>query len=262
MLMQQIPLFTMPGSGQYYTTKKTNVILVRCTRGQEHSVSENCSFQFLEDSWWEQRKFCTDVAADTLSVANHPLWTDYLKDELSAINTPVVAPDPATDGFTSFSPTARSPIKVGDVSLAFDPATGALSQLDVGGTSWASAANTLLAVEYQTYNISQFEAFQRAYSNLTTPPGYFPHDFGKPNDTEAVAYVQTATARSFWMKKGGDASSSSSASSASSASAASSASFLIELSFNDTSLSQEYGADAMTKSNLLTLTTTHDQIER
>ena len=71
------------------------------------------------------------MAADTLSVANHPLWTDYLKDELSAINTPVVAPDPATDGFTSFSPTARAPIKVGDVSLAFDPATGALSQLDV-----------------------------------------------------------------------------------------------------------------------------------
>ena len=194
----------------------------------EHSVSENCSFQFLEDTWWEQRKFCTDVAANTLSATDHPLWTDHLKNELEATNAPVFAPDPAKEGFSPFLPTSGQTVRIGDVSLAFDQSTGALSQLDVGGTSWASATNSLLAVEYQTYNISQFQAFQRAYSNLTKPPGYFPHDFGKPNDTEAVAHVQTAVAQKFWMKQG--------------QTEGRMTSFLVELSFNNSHLSQEYGA--------------------
>eukprot|EP01052_Picozoa_sp_SAG31_P029430 SAG31_NODE_2925_length_4905_cov_2.222222_3_plen_308_part_00 len=193
----------------------------------EHSVSENCSFQFLEGTWWEQRKFSTEVAADTLSAAAHPLWTKYLKDELASIDSPVVTPEPAKQGFSPFTPTGKT-ITIGKtVSLNFDADTGAISQLDVGATSWASTTNALLEVEYQTYNISQFQAFQRAYSNLTQPPGYFPHDFGKPNDTQAVAHVQTAAARSFWKRNdaGGNITS-----------------FLVELGFTEASLSQEYGA--------------------
>lgn len=228
----------------------------------EHSASENCSFQFLEGTWWEQRKFCTDVAADTLSAADHPLWIDHLKPELQATTAAVVAPDPTKDGFSPLVPAAGQPIKVGDlVSLAFDATTGALSQLDVNGTSWASAANSLLEIEYQTYNISQFQAFQRAYSNLTNPPDYFPHDFGKPNDTAAVAHVQTAVARRFWMKHPLRESQNQTAAGfmrrpsqrqwqdedktttgATSSSSSSTASFLIELAFSDPNLSQEYGA--------------------
>ena len=216
----------------------------------------------MEGTWWEQRKFCTDVATDTLSGTDHPLWIDHLKPELQAANAAVVAPDPTKEGFSPLVPTAGQRIKVGDlVSLGFDVTTGALTQLDVGGTSWASATNTLLEIEYQTYNISQFQAFQRAYSNLTNPPGYFPHDFGKPNDTEAVAHVQTAVARRFWMKHAvqepqghtgvGSMRRQSQrqwqdkdkpATGANSSSNSSTASFLIELGFSDPNLSQEYGA--------------------
>jgi hypothetical protein len=46
----------------------------------------------------------------------------------------------------------------------------------------------------------QFQAFQRAYSNLTHPPSYLPPDFGKPNDTQAVARTQTAAAKAFWKR--------------------------------------------------------------
>ena len=152
------------------------------------------TFQFLESTWWEQREFCTDVAAATLREAGHPLWKDYLEPELRALNEPVRAPDPAAEGFAPFHPGDGSgPVKVGGATLGFDPATGALNQLvDGRGRHWATAANTLLGFNYQTYNITQFQAFQRAYSNLTNPPSYFPHDFGKPNDTTAVC-VSTHT---------------------------------------------------------------------
>ena len=60
-------------------------------------------------------------------------------------------------------------------------ASGALSRLDHQGTRWASATQQLMGVQYHTYNVSQFEAFQRSYSNLSNPPSYFPHDFGQPH---------------------------------------------------------------------------------
>ena len=163
------------------------------------------------------------------------MWNDHLKNDYQALNAAVVAPDPVTEGFSPFVPSSNQSIKIGDASLAFDATTGALSELDVDGISWASATNTLLAIEYQTYNISQFQAFQRAYSNLTNPPGYFPHDFGKPNDTIAVAHVQSPVARKFWMKQGQH-------NEDEAAAEGSMTSFLIELSFNDSSLLQEYGA--------------------
>lgn len=62
---------------------------------------------------------------------------------------------------------------MGDKTIAFDATTGAITQLEVGGSSWATEASVLLELEYQTYNISQFQAFQQAYSNLTKPPGCF-----------------------------------------------------------------------------------------
>ena len=111
------------------------------------------------------------------------------------------------------------------MTLDFDNKTGALSQILCGGVSWASATNTLFAFEYQSYNISQFQAFQRAYSNLTNPPGYFPHDFGKPNDVEAVNYVAQARALSFWIKRSDTG-----------------ATILIESHFELAQLHEEYGA--------------------
>ena len=38
------------------------------------------TFNFLESTWWEQRYFCTEVAAETLAAADHPLWTKYVPD--------------------------------------------------------------------------------------------------------------------------------------------------------------------------------------
>lgn len=148
-----------------------------------HSSTHEASqtFQFLESTWWEQRQFCTEYAADTLAAAKHPLWEQYLEPELAAVNKPVVAPTPiaAGSGFVSFDPESAGPIKSGGISINFDSASGAISYLvDQHGRSWASADRTLLSMNYQTYNISQFQQFQRAYSNLTNPPSYFPHDFG------------------------------------------------------------------------------------
>lgn len=148
-----------------------------------HSSTHEASqtFQFLESTWWEQRQFCTEYAGDTLAAAKHPLWEQYLEPELAAVNKPVVAPTPiaAGSGFVSFDPETAGPIKSGGISINFDSASGAISYLvDQHGRSWASADRTLLSMNYQTYNISQFQQFQRAYSNLTNPPSYFPHDFG------------------------------------------------------------------------------------
>ena len=185
------------------------------------------TFSFLESTWWEQRQYCTGFAADTLSAAGHPLWKDFLEPELAALNAAVVAPDPPAQSFTRLLP-ADGPVKVGNFTLGFDSSTGALTALsDSRGRAWASAANPLLALVYQTYNISQFQAFQRAYSNLTNPPGYFPHDFGKPNDTEAVYYDEVATAVSFWQKT-----------------AAGGTTILVETEFSNPVLHAEYGAPA------------------
>ena len=97
----------------------------------------------------------------------------FLEPELAALNQPVTAPDPVVEGYARFDPATTGPIKVGNITLGFDPATGALTQLvdDGGGggrKSWATPANPLLGVNYQTYNISQFEAFQRAYVSGTS----------------------------------------------------------------------------------------------
>ena len=102
----------------------------------------------------------------------------FLEPELAALNQPVTAPDPVVEGYARFDPATTGPIKVGNITLGFDPATGALTQLvdDGGGggrKSWATPANPLLGVNYQTYNISQFEAFQRAYGALQDPLGPF-----------------------------------------------------------------------------------------
>ena len=206
-----------------------------------HSSKDGATktFGFLESTWWEQRQFCTEFAADTLEDAKHPLWSQYLEPELAALNQPIVAPAPTApnSGFVPFNPKTDGPIKVaGGLTIGFDPQSGAVSQLtDQNGHSWASAENTLLGLNYQNYNITQFEQFQRAYSNLTKPPSYFPHDFGKPNDTLAVYNNANAVATGFWQKKTagvGDGSGSS----------GSTTTILIESKFADATLTEEYGA--------------------
>eukprot|EP00040_Diaphanoeca_grandis_P026011 m.144974 g.144974 ORF g.144974 m.144974 type:complete len:865 (-) comp30404_c0_seq3:55-2649(-) len=193
-------------------------------KDRHSDATANQTFQFLESTWWEQRLFSTDVAADTLSAANHPLWTQFLQPELAALNQPVAVPNPAAESFTHFYPS--SPIKVGDITLGFDKTSGAVSQLiDSNNNTWASATNPLFGVNYQTYNITQFQAFQRAYSNLTNPPSYFPHDFGKPNDTQAMYNNDNASAVAFWQKTSNGTTT-----------------FLIESTFSNQDLHVEYGA--------------------
>lgn len=165
------------------------------------------------------------MPAATLSIENHPLWQKFLEPELSELNEPVVVPNKT--GFKMFDANAGS-IKVSGFDIGFDPSTGSINRLtDSRNNSWASSSRMLLGLNYQTYNISQFQQFQRAYSNLTKPPGYFPHDFGKPNDTEAVYNNENATALSFWYKE---------------SSSEANATFLIETQFQDASLHTEYGA--------------------
>jgi hypothetical protein len=148
------------------------------TAGTNCTDNANChGFAFLEASWWEQRFFSTGLATDTLAAApTHPLWRQYVKPELDALAAPVVIPNPHRAGsFTQFYPDTTGPITVGGVTIGFDASSGALSTLECDGKSWASATNMLLGLQYQSYNISQFQTFQRSYSNLTKPPGYFPH---------------------------------------------------------------------------------------
>ena len=210
-----------------------------CNHRGPHCRKGKDTFSFLESTWWEQRDYSTGFATEALTRANHPLWTNYLKDELDALHEPVVAPNPAVDGFTRFDP-AKGPVTAGPFTMGFDTATGAIAQLDHAGASWASATNTLLGLQYQTYNITQFQAFQRAYSNLTHPPSYFPHDFGKPGDTDAVNYVAHAAAQSFWMKEHTKNHTKDHANHA--GNGGSTATILIETKFSLDLLSTEYGA--------------------
>ena len=169
----------------------------------------------------------TQVAIDTLKAADHPLYTHYLKPELDSLLLPSSPPTPDHHMFTPFDPKATGAMVVNGITIGFDEVTGGMTRLTSrGGVEWASSNHTLFGVQYHTYNISQFQAFQRAYSNLTHPPGYFPHDFGKPGDTLAEFHEAKATALSFWRRDYTDKN----------------VSFLIESTFSPTTLHEEYGA--------------------
>ena len=164
-------------------------------------------FDLLEESWWEQRAWGFDFALQALPPA-HPLRALALK-EIADLNQPVpfggTFDDAAAIAAAGFAPLAdpAAPTACGDVSIAFDAATGAINHLaDSSGKgapfSWASAGRLLLDFTYRTYSAADLTTFQAQYSNLTKPPDWFARDFGKPNETFSTHSVWHGALRGAW----------------------------------------------------------------
>lgn len=137
-------------------------------------------YGILEQSWWEQRDWGITYPLQALTDANHPLL-DILRPELAALLP--TQPDPVQEGYTPVSDPSK-PISCGDLLVAFDAATGAVTTLHntKTGQDYAAAGSPLLELVYRTYSQADYTQFIHDYMNLTNPPDWALHDFGKPDD--------------------------------------------------------------------------------
>jgi len=165
---------------------------------------DRAQYGTLEESWWEQRRWGKDIPLQALP-DGHGLKKLALE-EIGDIEQPV--PSPA--GYTLLKDPSQ-PGVCGTTSIAFNRSTGAIVYLLDSSSSpamqWASPQRSLLNLGYRTYSQSDFHTFQKQYSNLSSPPGWFEHDFGKPDETISTHSIWGTQLESAWMRQEADATS-------------------------------------------------------
>ena len=140
----------------------------------------------LESSWWEQvphrpstpprphaqRDWGFTIPFATLQAADHPLypvrgrrvtaddsWSQLVAAELAGM-APWL-PSPAQEGYTSVP--LDTVLVFGDWQVAFDPVTGAVTTLALGGVQYADAAHPLGQFVYRMYNQTDIDTFLNTY---------------------------------------------------------------------------------------------------
>lgn len=158
---------------------------------------DRSQYSILEQSWWEQRAWGITYPLEALSDASHPLLA-LVQRELAQMQP--VQPQPATQGFVrATDPTAT--IVGGAYLIAFN-STGAVDLLEntQSGTRWVGEGGALFELLYRTYSQDDYIAFIHDYMNLTNPPDWALHDFGKPNCTVSQHAVFATQLLELWTK--------------------------------------------------------------
>ena len=150
-------------------------------------------FQRIEASWQEKR--------DLLSTALTALPPDLqasARDTLDALRP--LPPD--LDGFEPMTNAGRL-LETPALSLALDPATGAITHLQQTGTGrlWASPQHPLALFAWQCFSKADYDRFMEQY--LTAQPDWALHDFGKPGLEAFVSDGRTCLPRlkTAWHKE-------------------------------------------------------------
>ena len=149
-------------------------------------VDKPGGYEGLEATWWEQRRFGVNATRDALG-ASHPLGkaVDAELDAYTANCTPPYAQagvDPASLGWAAVPShaVATTYLRRGDITVGFDALSGSVARLDARGESWAASGRPLLSLQYVTYSPANFSEYQKGYSGMTKPPGWFVHDVRPP----------------------------------------------------------------------------------
>ena len=168
-------------------------------------TAKPAGYQNLESTWWEQRRIGINGTREALR--GHPLGTSVEK-ELAAYEAacaPAFAEsgvDPTSLGWVAVpsATVSTTTLTLGDVTVGFDAASGAVRRLQAAGEQWAAADRLSLGLEYTTYSQANFSVYLRGYSGIDTPPGWFMHDFGKPGDSGANFTRATGVLQRMWTR--------------------------------------------------------------
>ena len=163
-------------------------------------------YGILEQSWWEQRRWGVEYALEALP-AGHDLL-ERARKELGDITQPVPYNhlDPASLRAAGFSQLndPSTPVRGGDIEVAFNASTGAVAHLvdhrPQPPVTWSSTGRPVLELNYRTYSQEDFNIFQDQYANLTSPPDWFRRDFGKPNMTQTNHSVLPSSLAAAWSR--------------------------------------------------------------
>lgn len=143
------------------------------------------SYRVVEFSWIEKRQDQLAAVA-TLPQAQR----EEAQLEIGSLNPvwPVTAP-------TANKVEAGKPIETEHFILGIDSQTGAISRLrnKAAGREWASAANPIGLLTYQTLSQDDYKQYRKNY--LTTTADWALKDFGKPNIERFGARSQDWQAR-------------------------------------------------------------------
>lgn len=159
-------------------------------------------YGILEQSWWEQRDWGITYPLEALSDARHPLL-DLVQYQLSSLVPHI--PDPPSEGYAPVPDTAQI-FTVGDFHIGFNSSTGALHYLKntKTGQVYADGESPLFEYVYRTYSQDDYVQFIRSYTNLSNPPDWALHDFGKPNDTVSQHAFFPAQLQALWTRPAAD----------------------------------------------------------
>jgi hypothetical protein len=149
---------------------------VHYRREQFDQVREQANFQKVEASWREQRTYLDEAVAALGDTA----YAGQARQRLAAM-----APSAADPADYSLVYPAGPPVSTTHFDLRFDPATGAIVDLQdlASGYNWASPANLLAWFRYQTFNGADYDRFLDQY--LASRPEWALLDFSKPGLAEA-----------------------------------------------------------------------------
>ncbi len=174
-----------------------------------HRDLTNRAPQLLDftSSWVEQRTYGIDASLAALPLA-HPLHT-AIADEFAQLSVPSRPPDPQAAGFEfvcASAPCALTHLGEGSWLSISVGADGSLVAFDVANpsssvrTSWASEAEPLGMLRYQTLVLTDFQKWQAEY--LISGSGG-ENEYGKPASfmtAKPVGGLHSAALHSVWRR--------------------------------------------------------------
>eukprot|EP00048_Salpingoeca_helianthica_P005546 m.89006 g.89006 ORF g.89006 m.89006 type:complete len:722 (-) comp13639_c1_seq3:776-2941(-) len=157
-------------------------------------------YEILEQSWWEQRAWGIDYAIQALANARHPLLPFVQRELAGLIPQPI---SPASSGYSPEANHSRVFTTPGYL-IRFNSTTGAVDMLQDtrSGKTYAVPGNELFALVYRTYSQADYVQFIHDYMNLTSPPDWALHDFGKPGDNVSLHAFFSTKLLELWTRPG------------------------------------------------------------
>jgi hypothetical protein len=134
-------------------------------------VLETKNYKVVEFSWIEKRQDLMEGVATLPEALREEALLEISGMEPAA---PVVSPQAIAEA-------ARNPIETAHFVLQIDAKTGAITRLHSksNGREWASAANPIALLSYQTLSQDDYHRFISSY--IITKADWAQKDFGKPN---------------------------------------------------------------------------------